>query len=133
MLLETCRDEDFSVSSVLASDVIHATRKDVPCIFRVEALAPSHSLTCRLLWALTLRCRDQVTSSQLSSSLCPVSLLVLAESEVEKRKWVRILEGLQSILTKNSLRNRQVHVLHEAYDASLPIIKTTLSAAVLGG
>ncbi|KAM9840479.1 serine/threonine-protein kinase MRCK beta isoform 2-T2 [Aulostomus maculatus] len=100
------RDEEFSVSSVLASDVIHATRKDIPCIFRV-------------------------TSSQLSSSLCSVSLLVLAESEVEKRKWVRILEGLQSILTKNLLKNRQVHVLHEAYDASLPIIKTTLSAAVL--
>ncbi|XP_057679187.1 serine/threonine-protein kinase MRCK beta isoform X2 [Corythoichthys intestinalis] len=99
------RDEEFSVSSVLASDVIHANRKDVPCIFRV-------------------------TSSQLSS-LCCVSLLVLAESEAEKRKWVRILEGLQSIMAKNSLKNQQVHVLHEAYDASLPIIKTTLSGAVI--
>ena len=29
------RDEEFSVNSVLASDVIHATRKDVPCIFMV--------------------------------------------------------------------------------------------------
>ncbi|XP_070781576.1 serine/threonine-protein kinase MRCK beta isoform X2 [Enoplosus armatus] len=100
------RDEEFSVSSVLASDVIHATRKDIPCIFRVA-------------------------SSQLISQLSSVSLLVLAESEVEKRKWVRILEGLQSILTKNLLKNQQVHVLHEAYDASLPIIKTALSAAVL--
>lgn len=100
------RDEDLSVSSVLASDVIHATRKDIPCIFRV-------------------------TSSQLISQLSSVSLLVLAESEVEKRKWVRILEGMQSILTKNLLKSQQVHVLHEAYDASLPIIKTTLSAAVL--
>ncbi|XP_041661237.1 serine/threonine-protein kinase MRCK beta isoform X2 [Cheilinus undulatus] len=100
------RDEEFSVSSVLASDVIHATRKDIPCIFRV-------------------------TSAQLVSQLSSVSLLVLAESEVEKRKWVRILEGLQTILAKNLLRNRQVHVLHEAYDASLPIIKSTLSAAVL--
>ncbi|XP_061610743.1 serine/threonine-protein kinase MRCK beta isoform X2 [Phyllopteryx taeniolatus] len=100
------RDEEFSVSSVLASDVIHATRKDIPCIFRV-------------------------TSSQLSSLLCSVSLLVLAESEAEKRKWVRVLEGLQSIVAKNSLKNQQVHILHEAYDASLPIIKTTLSGAVL--
>ncbi|XP_040920126.1 serine/threonine-protein kinase MRCK beta isoform X4 [Toxotes jaculatrix] len=100
------RDEEFSVSSVLASDVIHATRKDIPCIFRV-------------------------TSSQLISQLSSVSLLVLAESEVEKRKWVRILESLQNILTKNLLKSRQVHVLHEAYDASLPVIKTTLSAAVL--
>lgn len=33
------RDEEFSVSSVLASDVIHATRKDIPCIFRVGDLA----------------------------------------------------------------------------------------------
>lgn len=30
------RDEEFSVSSVLASDVIHASRKDIPCIFRVS-------------------------------------------------------------------------------------------------
>lgn len=29
------RDDEFSVSSVLASDVIHATRRDIPCIFRV--------------------------------------------------------------------------------------------------
>uniref|UniRef100_A0AAR2LZT3 non-specific serine/threonine protein kinase n=1 Tax=Pygocentrus nattereri TaxID=42514 RepID=A0AAR2LZT3_PYGNA len=100
------RDEDFSVSSVLASDVIHATRKDVPCIFRV-------------------------TSSTLSSPVRAVSLLVLAESEAEKRKWVGILEGLQSILAKNCLKNRVVHVLHEAYDSSLPAIKTTLSAAVV--
>ncbi|XP_066533839.1 serine/threonine-protein kinase MRCK beta isoform X2 [Hoplias malabaricus] len=100
------RDEDFSVSSVLASDVIHATRKDVPCIFRV-------------------------TSSTLNSPVRAVSLLVLAESEAEKRKWVGILEGLQSILAKHSLKNRVVHVLHEAYDSSLPAIKTTLSAAIV--
>ncbi|XP_062407440.1 serine/threonine-protein kinase MRCK beta [Sardina pilchardus] len=102
------RDEEFSVSSVLASDVIHATRKDVPCIFRV-------------------------TSSLLSSpaGARAVSLLVLAESEAEKRKWVGILEGLQSILAKNRLRNRVVHELLEAYDSNLPAIKTMLSAAVV--
>lgn len=31
------RDEEFSVSSVRDSDVIHATKKDIPCIFRVSA------------------------------------------------------------------------------------------------
>ncbi|KAJ8399206.1 hypothetical protein AAFF_G00415850 [Aldrovandia affinis] len=100
------RDDEFSVSSVLASDVIHATRKDVPCIFRV-------------------------TSLLLSSPARTVSLLVLAESEAEKRKWVGILEGLQNILYKNKLKNRVVHVLQEAYDSSLPAIKTTLSAAIV--
>uniref|UniRef100_A0A8C1N9R7 non-specific serine/threonine protein kinase n=1 Tax=Cyprinus carpio TaxID=7962 RepID=A0A8C1N9R7_CYPCA len=100
------RDEEFSVSSVLASDVIHASRKDIPCIFRV-------------------------TSSTSNSPIRPVPLLVLAESEAEKRKWVGILEGLQNILAKNRLKNRVVHVLHEAYDSSLPAIKTTLSAAIV--
>lgn len=39
------RDEEFSVSSVLASDVIHASRKDIPCIFRVSMYAVIWSLT----------------------------------------------------------------------------------------
>lgn len=74
----------------------------------------------------------QVSSSTLNSPIRPVPLLVLAESEAEKRKWVGILEGLQNILAKNRLKNRVVHVLHEAYDSSLPAIKTTLSAAIVG-
>ncbi|KFO56162.1 Serine/threonine-protein kinase MRCK beta, partial [Corvus brachyrhynchos] len=100
------RDEDFCVSSVLASDVIHATRKDIPCIFRV---------TASLLG--------------LPSKSC--SLLILTENENEKRKWVGILEGLQSILHKNRLRNQVVHIPQEAYDSTLPLIKTSLAAAIV--
>ncbi|XP_074812382.1 serine/threonine-protein kinase MRCK beta isoform X6 [Natator depressus] len=100
------RDEDFCVSSVLASDVIHATRKDIPCIFRVTAsLLGFPSKTC--------------------------SLLILTENENEKRKWVGILEGLQSILHKNKLKNQVVHITQEAYDSTLPLIKTSLAAAIV--
>ncbi|XP_061097663.1 serine/threonine-protein kinase MRCK beta-like isoform X2 [Conger conger] len=100
------RDEEFSVSSVLASDVIHANRKDIPCIFRV-------------------------TSSLLSSPRLTMSLLVLAESEAEKRKWVGILEGLQSMFAKDNQKPSPVLTLKEAYDSNLPVIKTTLSAAIV--
>lgn len=31
------RDQQFAVSSVGDSDVIHATKKDIPCIFRVSS------------------------------------------------------------------------------------------------
>ncbi|XP_068110727.1 serine/threonine-protein kinase MRCK beta isoform X2 [Hyperolius riggenbachi] len=101
------RDEEFSVSSVLASDVIHATRKDIPCIFRV---------TTSLLGA---------------PSKTTASLLILTESETEKRKWVGILEGLQSILQKNNLKNKVVHCPQEAYDSTLPLIKTIVAAAII--
>ncbi|XP_078255054.1 serine/threonine-protein kinase MRCK alpha-like isoform X5 [Rhinoraja longicauda] len=100
------RDEEFSVSTVLASDVIHANRKDVPCIFRV-------------------------TASQMSTSNNKCSILILADSENEKNKWVGLLNELHRILKKNKLKDRSVFVPKEAYDSALPLIKTTQSAAII--
>ncbi|XP_060790420.1 serine/threonine-protein kinase MRCK alpha isoform X4 [Neoarius graeffei] len=101
------RDEDFSVSSVLASDVIHASRKDIPCIFRV-------------------------TASQLSASGSKkCSILILADSDQEKNKWVGVLNELHRLLKKNKLKERSVYVPKEAYDSTLPLIKTTQSAAII--
>ncbi|KFO56705.1 Serine/threonine-protein kinase MRCK alpha [Corvus brachyrhynchos] len=100
------RDEEFTVSSVLASDVIHANRKDIPCIFRV-------------------------TASQLSASSNKCSILILADGENEKSKWVGVLNELHRILKKNKLKDRSVYVPKEAYDSTLPLIKTTQSAAII--
>ncbi|NXW83807.1 MRCKA kinase, partial [Alopecoenas beccarii] len=100
------RDEEFSVSSVLASDVIHANRKDIPCIFRV-------------------------TASQLSAASNKCSILILADGENEKSKWVGVLNELHRILKKNKLKDRSVYVPKEAYDSTLPLIKTTQSAAII--
>ncbi|XP_054835336.1 serine/threonine-protein kinase MRCK alpha isoform X2 [Eublepharis macularius] len=100
------RDEEFSVSSVLASDVIHANRKDIPCIFRV-------------------------TASQLSASSNKCSILILADSENEKSKWVGVLNELHRILKKNKLKDRSVYVPKEAYDSTLPLIKTTQAAEII--
>lgn len=74
----------------------------------------------------------KVTASLLGTPSKTSSLLILTENENEKRKWVGILEGLQSILRKNRLRNQVVHVPQEAYDSSLPLIKAVLTAAILG-
>lgn len=74
----------------------------------------------------------KVTASLLGSPSKTSSLLILTENENEKRKWVGILEGLQSILQKNRLHNQVVHVPQEAYDSSLPLLKAVLAAAVLG-
>ncbi|XP_063128030.1 serine/threonine-protein kinase MRCK alpha isoform X18 [Rattus norvegicus] len=100
------RDEEFSVSSVLASDVIHASRKDIPCIFRV-------------------------TASQLSAPSDKCSILMLADSETERSKWVGVLSELHKVLKKNKFRDRSVYVPKEAYDSTLPLIKTTQAAAII--
>ncbi|XP_061742112.1 serine/threonine-protein kinase MRCK alpha isoform X2 [Nerophis ophidion] len=101
------RDEEFSVSSVLASDVIHASRKDISSIFRV-------------------------TASQLSpTSSHKPSILILADSDQERNKWVGLLNELHRILRKNKLKERFVYVPKEAYDSTLPLIKTTQSAAII--
>ncbi|KAF3849554.1 hypothetical protein F7725_019273 [Dissostichus mawsoni] len=76
------RDEEFSVSSVLASDVIHASRKDIP-----------------------------VTASLLSPSANhKPSILILADSDQERNKWVGLLNELHRILKKNKLKERFVYV-----------------------
>ncbi|XP_072555117.1 serine/threonine-protein kinase MRCK alpha-like isoform X11 [Paramormyrops kingsleyae] len=101
------RDEEFSVSSVSASDVIHASRKDIPCIFRV-------------------------TASQLStSSRRKCSILFLADSDLERKKWVEILNEIHRLLRKSKLKERFVYVPKEAYDSTLPLIKTAQSATII--
>lgn len=74
----------------------------------------------------------KVTASLLGSPAKTNSLLILTENENEKRKWVGILEGLQAILHKNRLKSQVVHVAQEAYDSTLPLIKTVLAAAIVG-
>ncbi|CAH1263896.1 CDC42BPA [Branchiostoma lanceolatum] len=115
------RDDEFSVSSVLASDVIHANRKDIPCIFRV-------------------------THSQLDPPGLQCQTLMLADSEHDKVKWVGALNELHKILKKNKLPDRSVvssndqspqplgtMIYHakEVYDSTLPIIRTAMSAEIL--
>lgn len=39
-----CRDEEFSVDTVSESDVIHANKKDIACIFRVAILSQQLSV-----------------------------------------------------------------------------------------
>ncbi|XP_014732869.1 PREDICTED: serine/threonine-protein kinase MRCK alpha [Sturnus vulgaris] len=73
----------------------------------------------------------RVTASQLSASSNKCSILILADGENEKSKWVGVLNELHRILKKNKLKDRSVYVPKEAYDSTLPLIKTTQSAAII--
>ncbi|CAI9734870.1 serine serine/threonine-protein kinase MRCK alpha-like isoform X1 [Octopus vulgaris] len=99
------RDEDFSVSAVLPSDVIHANKKDIPCIFRV-------------------------TTRGMNTGF-PHSVLILAENENERQRWVSSLLELQKHLKKSKLYNKMPFQSQELYDNSMSLVKNTNSAVVL--
>uniref|UniRef100_A0A182MMN3 Non-specific serine/threonine protein kinase n=1 Tax=Anopheles culicifacies TaxID=139723 RepID=A0A182MMN3_9DIPT len=99
------RDPEFTVSGVRESDVIHATKKDVPCIFRI---------TTSLL--------DGGPSLQ---------TLMLADTESEKAKWVVALSELHRILKRNNLPNTAMFRVREVLDSTVSAIRNALSALII--
>ena len=102
------RDPEFEVSAVRDSDVIHAGKKDVPCIFRV-------------------------TTSLMDPPGVRHQCLMLADTESEKTKWVVALNELHRILKKNNLPSRTVFRCREVLDNTVSIIKNSnaLSACLI--
>ncbi|XP_046301269.1 serine/threonine-protein kinase MRCK gamma isoform X3 [Marmota monax] len=107
-LLQTLdlRDPQFSATPVLAPDVIHAQSRDLPRIFRV-------------------------TASQLTVPPTTCTVLLLAESEGERERWLQVLGELQRLLLDTRPRPRPVYTLKEAYDNGLPLLPHTFCAAVI--
>lgn len=81
------RDEGFSVTSVLESDVIHASRTDISCIFRLSStmIGDEHS-----------HYTQRNTFYQ----------LMLVDRESEKIKWIEALHELHRIVRRNNLPTR---------------------------
>ncbi|XP_022241493.1 serine/threonine-protein kinase MRCK alpha-like isoform X2 [Limulus polyphemus] len=100
------RGEEFSVSSVLESDVIHANKKDIPCIFRV-------------------------TTAMMDPPGLRNHTLMLVDRESEKNKWVDALNELLRILRRNKHPNRTIYQAKEILDSTLVITKNVLSAAII--
>nr|XP_044618452.1 serine/threonine-protein kinase MRCK gamma isoform X8 [Equus asinus] len=100
------RDPQFSATPVLASDVIHAQSRDLPRIFRV-------------------------TASQLTVPPATCTVLLLAESEGERERWLQVLGELQRLLLDTRPQPRPVYTLKEAYDNGLPLLPHALCAAII--
>ncbi|BFZ11843.1 hypothetical protein BsWGS_14882 [Bradybaena similaris] len=100
------RDEEFSATAVLPSDVIHANKKDIPCIFRV-------------------------TTSEMNPPGSQHQILLLANNEKEKENWLVALKNLHMHLRNKNLPNKNVYSPQEVCDNSLSLVKVTNSAAIL--
>lgn len=98
------RDPEFSVGSVRESDVIHAAKKDVPCIFKIK--------------------------TALIESGISLNTLMLADNESEKSKWVIALGELHRILKRNNLPNTAIYKVNEILDNTLSIIRNALCSVI---
>jgi serine/threonine-protein kinase MRCK len=119
------RDPEFAVAGVRESDVIHAAKKDVPCIFRVrlrqkfkKVLAAHSNLSV------------QITTSLLDGGPSAHTLM-LADTESEKAKWIAALSELHRILKRNNLPNTAIFRLREVLDSSLSTIRNALSSLII--
>ncbi|RVE49912.1 hypothetical protein evm_005380 [Chilo suppressalis] len=104
------RDPEFSVTSVKDSDVIHASKRDIPCIFRIST--------------------SQLEGGKRSHTL------MLAESESEKTKWVVALSELHRILKRNNLPDKCVYsacVVVEGGGSACSALRGALCACVIEG
>lgn len=127
------RDPEFSVTGVRESDVIHATKKDVPCIFRVCFFFYTFSL---LLVTTTYdRLHFASISLQITTSLIDGGqsshTLMLADTESEKAKWVVALSELHRILKRNNLPNTAIFRVREVLDSTLSVIRGALSSLII--
>ncbi|XP_022905232.1 serine/threonine-protein kinase Genghis Khan isoform X2 [Onthophagus taurus] len=100
------RDPQFNVNSVKDSDVIHANKKDIPCIFKI-------------------------TTSFLEHPGPRNVTLMLADTDVEKNKWVVALSELHRIMKRNNLPKTTILVARELIDSSLTLLRSALSAAII--
>ena len=102
------RDDEFSVSSVLHSDVIHASKRDIPQIFKVIV-------------------------AEMNPPGVQCTQLILCDNENERHKWVAMLQELHQIYIKtHGSQNKNVFLAKEVADNSLQIVKSTICAAIIG-
>lgn len=83
------RDENFSVTSVLENDVIHASRTDISCIFRLSSSMIG----------------DDYSSHTQRNIFYQ---LMLVDKESEKIKWIEALHELHRIVKRNNLPPRNL-------------------------
>lgn len=98
------RDSEFTVSSVRENDVIHASKKDIPSIFKI-------------------------TTSLLDGQ--PLQTLMLADSEAEKNKWIVALSELHRILKRNNLPNTSIFYVKEVFDNSMSLVKNATCGVII--
>lgn len=97
------RDEHFSVSGVSESEVIHATKKDVPCIFKVCTSMLTEQIDSTSQQSNSFGDDSQKDNQYKEQKF---TQLMMVDRESERNKWIDALHELHRIIRKNKLSYR---------------------------
>uniref|UniRef100_A0A0N5ADJ8 non-specific serine/threonine protein kinase n=1 Tax=Syphacia muris TaxID=451379 RepID=A0A0N5ADJ8_9BILA len=124
------RDTDFTVTGVTETDVIHASKTDLPKIFRVTT-----SQIHGVLPNLGNNTTSSTSSSGSTGSEGPVTrqyTLLMADNNEEKTKWVIALNELKTLLKKSKLPEKSAFMVKEVFDSiTLRELRNAQCAAII--
>ncbi|KAL3985036.1 Protein kinase domain family protein [Acanthocheilonema viteae] len=109
------RDTDFTVTGVTEADVIHASKSDLPKIFRITTSQIHGTLPTS-----GINTTGSTSSNGSASSEGPVSrqyTLLMADDPDEKTKWVIALNELKSLLRRTKLVDKSAFIVKEVFDS----------------
>ncbi|KAI1721015.1 protein kinase domain-containing protein [Ditylenchus destructor] len=143
------KDPDFRVSSATENDAIHASKSDLPKIFKITFSQIHDAISCNS--ASSSACNTDTMGSTGSGSknnnhndsgvsnqsgdcalVAKQYALLMADSAEEVRKWVVALTELRNLFIRCALPDKSVYTVRELCDISaLPILKTAQCAAII--
>ncbi|CAD5233219.1 unnamed protein product [Bursaphelenchus xylophilus] len=122
------RDPEFKVDKVTENDAIHASKSELPKIFKVmcsQVLSPQNGND-------TIGSQSSTSSnSNLQSPLRQYALL-MTETEAEAKKWTIALNELKGLASRSGLVSKNAYGIKELVDmTALPLLRTAHCAAII--
>lgn len=142
------RDPDFNVSAATENDVIHASKSDLPKIFKVVIsqihdfqLYTAHisdtekSATTRSTGSnsSSAAAAEQIQIQKDCALIARQYALFMAETEKEAEKWVIALNELHHMFHQHGFSRKDAFMVHELFDlTSMPQLRNAQCAVVIG-
>jgi serine/threonine-protein kinase MRCK len=128
------RDPDFKVATVTEADAIHASKGDLPKIFKVMCSQIQQTTTTN--GTNTIGSQGSANSNNSGtitdqSALCQ-NALMMADNPEEARKWVIALSELKNLVARYGLPNRCAFIVKELADVTaMPMLRSAQCAAII--